>query len=144
MYNINEMLKFIDEYQSPINKEIKNDDDALKVWQMMNDLEQKLLDIKEAQRLKTTTTGGKMRQQIDKKSLYYEHQGSNTIYYSYNTTVAVKTPIDTYVSENVWSITTAKHLNRIEELTGSNKEYRMRYKDFREFCINNNVNKHYN
>jgi len=51
MYNINEMLKFIDEYQSPINKEIKNDDDALKVWQMMNDLEQKLLDIKEAQRL---------------------------------------------------------------------------------------------
>ena len=39
-----------------------------------------------------------MRQQIDKKSLYYEHQGSNTIYYSYNTTVAVKTPIDTYVS----------------------------------------------
>ena len=38
-----------------------------------------------------------MRQQIDQKSLYYEHQGSNTIYYSYNTCVAVKTPIDTYV-----------------------------------------------
>ena len=84
-----------------------------------------------------------MRKQIDKKSLYSEEQGNKTIYYSYNTTVAVKTPIDTYVSENVWSITTAKHLNRIEELTGSNKEYRMRYKDFREFCINNNVNKYY-
>jgi len=41
-------------------------------------------------------------------------------------------------------VTTAKHLNRIEELTGSNREYRMRYKDFRNFCINNNVNKHYN
>ena len=84
-----------------------------------------------------------MRQKIDNKSLYYEHQGSNTIYYSYNTCVAVKTPIDTYVCENVWSVTTAKHLNRIEELTGSDKEYRMRYKDFREFCINNNINKHY-
>ena len=44
-----------------------------------------------------------MRKQIDKKSLYYTTQGSNTIYYSYNTTVAVKTPIETYVSENVWS-----------------------------------------
>ena len=84
-----------------------------------------------------------MKTQIDKKSLYYSHEGNNTIYYSYNTCVAVKTPIDTYVSENVWSVTTARHLNRIEELTGSNREYRMRYKDFRDFCINNNVNKHY-
>lgn len=84
-----------------------------------------------------------MKNQIDSKSLYYENIGDKTIYYSYNTTVAVKTPIDTYVSENVWSITTAKHLNRIEELTGSDREYRMRYKDFRDFCINNNVNKHY-
>jgi len=84
-----------------------------------------------------------MKTQIDSKNLWYENIGSNTIYYSYNTTVAVKTPIDTYVSENVWSITTAKHLNKIEELTGSDREYRMRYKDFRDFCINNNVNKHY-
>jgi hypothetical protein len=85
-----------------------------------------------------------MKNQIDKKSLYYENIGDKTIYYSYNTTVAVKTPIETYVCENVWSVTTAKHLNRIEELTGSDKEYRMKYKDFREFCINNNINKHYN
>ena len=84
-----------------------------------------------------------MRHQIDKKSLYCENIGSNQIYYSYNTTVAVKTPIETYVCENVWSVTTAKHLNRIEELSGSNKEYRVRYKDFRDFCINNNINKHY-
>ncbi len=84
-----------------------------------------------------------MRNQIDSKNLWFENIGSNTIYYSYNTAVAVKTPIETYVCENVWSITTAKHLNRIEELTGSNREYRMRYKDFRNFCINNNVNKHY-
>ena len=84
-----------------------------------------------------------MKTQIDSKNLWFENIGDKTIYYSYNTTVAVKTPIDTYVCENVWSVTTAKHLNRIEELTGSDKEYRMRYKDFREFCINNNINKHY-
>ena len=84
-----------------------------------------------------------MKTQIDTKNLWFENIGDKTIYYSYNTTVAVKTPIDTYVSENVWSVTTAKHLNRIEELTGSDREYRMRYKDFRDFCINNNVNKHY-
>ena len=84
-----------------------------------------------------------MKNQIDSKSLYYENIGDKTIYYSYNTTVAVKTPIDTYVCENVWSVTTGKHLNRIEELTGSDKEYRMRYKDFQEFLKNNNINKHY-
>ena len=84
-----------------------------------------------------------MRKQVDQKSLYVERSGDIEIYYSYNTTVAVKTPIETYVSENVWSMTTAKHLNRIEELTGSDREYRMRYRDFRNFCKNNNVNKHY-
>ena len=84
-----------------------------------------------------------MKTQIDSKNLWFENIGNKTIYYSYNTTVAVKTPIDTYVCENVWSVTTARHLNRIEELTGSDREYRMRYKDFRDFCINNNVNKHY-
>ena len=51
MYNINQMLKAIDEYQSPINDEIKNDNEALEVWQLMEKLEEKLLDIKEAQRL---------------------------------------------------------------------------------------------
>ena len=84
-----------------------------------------------------------MKTQIDSKSLYFENIGDKTIYYSYNTTVAIKTPIDIYVCENVWSVTTAKHLNRIEELTGSNREYRMRYKDFRNICINNNIDKHY-
>jgi|TARA_B100000780_G_C20657200_1_gene261686 hypothetical protein len=84
-----------------------------------------------------------MRNQIDQKSLYVERSGDKEIYYSYNTTVAIRTPLETYVSENVWSVTTAKHLNKIEELTGSDREYRMRYKDFRNFCINNNVNKHY-
>jgi len=84
-----------------------------------------------------------MKTQIDSKSLYFENIGDKTIYYSYNTTVAIKTPIDTYVCENVWSVTTAKHLNRIEELTGSNREYRMRYKDFIDFLEKNNIDRKY-
>jgi len=84
-----------------------------------------------------------MKTQIDSKSLYFKNIGNNTVYYSYNTTVAIKTPIDTYVCENVWSVTTAKHLNRIEELTGSNREYRMRYKDFIDFLEKNNIDRKY-
>jgi hypothetical protein len=84
-----------------------------------------------------------MKTQIDSKSLYFKNIGNNTVYYSYNTTVAIKTPIDTYVSENVWSVTTAKHLNRIEELTGSNREYRMRYRDFIDFLEKNNIDRKY-
>ena len=51
MYNINQMLKAIEEYQSPINEEIKDDKKALKVWQIMNELEDELLEVKEEQRL---------------------------------------------------------------------------------------------
>ena len=84
-----------------------------------------------------------MRHQIDQKSLYRESIGNNEVFYSYNTTVAIKTPVDTYVCENVWSVTTAKHLNRIEELTGSNRDYRMRYKDFINLLEKENINKKY-
>jgi len=84
-----------------------------------------------------------MKTQIDQKSLYTQTIGNNQVFYSYNTTVAIKTPIDTYVCENVWSVTTAKHLNRIEELTGSNREYRMRYKDFVNLLENKNIDKKY-
>ena len=85
-----------------------------------------------------------MKTQIDSKSLYWANYGSNVVYISYDTIVAVKTPVDTYVCENVWSITTAKHLNRIEELTGSDREYRMRYKDFLDLLEKNNIDKRYN
>jgi hypothetical protein len=108
--------------------------DSLNIYQVAIDKNNKYI---------TITNGENMRKQVDQKSLYVERSGDREIYYSYNTTVAVKTPIETYVSENVWSMTTAKHLNRIEELTGSDREYRMRYRDFRNFCKNNNVNKHY-
>ena len=74
------------------------------------------------------------------KNLYSEIVGDKEIFYSYNTTVAVKTPIETYVSENVWSTTTGRHLTWIEQDTNTDREYRMRYKDFRNFCINNNNN----
>ena len=84
-----------------------------------------------------------MRHQIDQKSLYRESIGNNEVFYSYNTTVAIKTPVDTYVCENVWSVTTAKHLNRIEELTGSNRDYRMRYKDFINLLEKENINTKY-
>ena len=84
-----------------------------------------------------------MKTQIDQKSLYTQTIGNNQVFYSYNTTVAIKTPVETYVCENVWSVTTAKHLNRIEELTGSNREYRMRYKDFVDLLENKNIDKKY-
>ena len=40
--NIKEFLKLIDEYQSPINKEIKDDKKAEEIWALMSDLETKL------------------------------------------------------------------------------------------------------
>ena len=85
-----------------------------------------------------------MKTRIDSKSLYWATYGNNVVYISYDTIVAVKTPIDTYVCENVWSVTTAKHLNRIEELTGSDREYRMRYKDFVDLLEKNNIDRRYN
>ena len=85
-----------------------------------------------------------MKTQIDSKSLYWAKVGQNTVYISYNTIVGITTPIDTYVSENVWSVTTGRHLNRIEELTGSNREYRMKYKDFMDLLEKNNIDKYYN
>ena len=80
-----------------------------------------------------------MKTQIDSKSLYWAKVGQNTVYISYNTIVGITTPIDTYISENVWSVTTARHLNRIEELTGSDREYRMKYRDFMDLLEKNNI-----
>jgi hypothetical protein len=85
-----------------------------------------------------------MKTQIDSKSLYWAKVGQNTVYISYNTIVGITTPIDTYISENVWSVTTARHLNRIEELTGSDREYRMKYRDFMDLLEKNNIDRYYN
>ena len=51
MYNINQMLKSIDELKSKIDTEIKDDKKAVEVWEHITELEQKLLDVKDAQRL---------------------------------------------------------------------------------------------
>ena len=39
---IKEFLKLIDEYQNPINEEIKDDKEAEEIWALMTDLESKL------------------------------------------------------------------------------------------------------
>ena len=85
-----------------------------------------------------------MKTQIDNKSLYFENIGDNKIYYSYNTTVAFETPTKIFICENVWSVTTAKHLNRIEEITGRSKADRIKYKEFIDYCESYNINKTYN
>ena len=54
--NINKMLEVIEDLQSPINEQIKDDKQALEIWQLMSDLEYQLLDIKEQQEKKE---GGK-------------------------------------------------------------------------------------
>ena len=46
MDKINEFLELIDDFKGPINSEIKDDDQALKVWELINELENKLEEIK--------------------------------------------------------------------------------------------------
>ena len=55
MLNIMKMLEVIEDLQSPINREIKDDKQALEVWQLMNNLEEQLFEIKEQEEKK----GGK-------------------------------------------------------------------------------------
>jgi hypothetical protein len=46
MNKINEFLDLIDDFKGQINSEIKDDDQALRVWELMNELENKLWEIK--------------------------------------------------------------------------------------------------
>ena len=71
-----------------------------------------------------------MKKQIDNKNLYVDYNNNVDIFYSYNTIVAFKTPSEICVSQNVWSKTTACHLNRIQELIGGTKNDRIPYIDF--------------
>tara|TARA_R100001244_G_scaffold129417_1_gene100925 strand:- start:541 stop:714 length:174 start_codon:yes stop_codon:yes gene_type:complete len=41
-----EFLELIEEYQTPINEEIKDDKKAEEVWNLMSDLESKLEEVK--------------------------------------------------------------------------------------------------
>lgn len=51
------------------------------------------------------------------------------VYYSYNTIVAVRIHGKLYISENVWSVTTGKHLNYIDP----DKSIRMPHNEFVDF-----------
>ena len=69
----------------------------------------------------------------------------NRVYYSYNTAVGVETPNnDLFISENVWSTTTGRHLTWIDGGSREAKESRMRYKDFIELLESKNIDKYYN
>jgi len=46
MNKINEFLDLIDDFKGPINSEIKDDGQAEQVWELINDLENKLEEIK--------------------------------------------------------------------------------------------------
>jgi hypothetical protein len=70
------------------------------------------------------------KMQIDNKNLYVTYNNGVELYYSYNTIVAFKTTTEFCVSQNVWSKTTACHLNRIEELNRGSKKDRIPYVDF--------------
>tara|TARA_Y100000033_G_scaffold4802_1_gene3987 strand:- start:43 stop:528 length:486 start_codon:yes stop_codon:yes gene_type:complete len=53
------------------------------------------------------------------RNLYYRDEDGIRIFYSYSTPVAFIDSDNTLViSENVWSVTTAKHLNWIEDFCG--------------------------
>ena len=52
MLNIEKMLEVIEDLQSPINKEIEDDKQALEVWQLMDNLGAQLSEIKEQQEKK--------------------------------------------------------------------------------------------
>ena len=68
-----------------------------------------------------TTKEEKMKKQYIKstRNLYYRDEDGIRIFYSYSTPVAFIDSDNTLViSENVWSVTTAKHLNWIEDFCG--------------------------
>lgn len=56
-----------------------------------------------------------------KPNLYRFISGEKVIYFSYETAIAYYDYIqhETVVSENVWTRTTAKHINHIKETAGS-------------------------
>lgn len=51
-----------------------------------------------------------------------------TLYFSYDTIVAFKEGTNFYISENIWSKTTGKHLNWLEK----DKKSRLKYSEFKD------------
>lgn len=64
-----------------------------------------------------------MKTQIQNKQLFVEVKNGNTFYYSYDTIVAyVLKDGTTKVAKNIWSVTTARHLNLIDKMIGYKTE----------------------
>ena len=68
------------------------------------------------------------------RNLYFKNEGPDfQVFYSYSTPVAYRKGCSIRVSENVWSVTTAKHLNWIEDHIGlERKSGRDKHSDFKE------------
>ena len=71
------------------------------------------------------------------RNLYFKDEDGLRIFYSYTTPVAFENFKNGYnkrfISKNVWSITTAKHLNWIEDFWGAErKSFRSNYEDFKK------------
>tara|TARA_R100000388_G_C7203794_1_gene139938 strand:+ start:202 stop:678 length:477 start_codon:yes stop_codon:yes gene_type:complete len=68
------------------------------------------------------------------KNLYYKDEDGIRIFYSYSTPVAfVDDQHRFFISQNVWSVTTAKHLNWVEDFNGyARKEYRIKNSIFED------------
>ena len=69
------------------------------------------------------------------RNLYFQMEDGMKVFYSYVTPVAFQTKnsSEVVVCENVWSITTAKHLNWIEDWAGyPRKVNRVERNDFKE------------
>ena len=67
------------------------------------------------------------------RNLYYKQEKPNLrVYYSYSTPVALEIDGVLKVSENQWSVTTARHLTWID---GGNKKARLKREEFKKLAI---------
>lgn len=78
------------------------------------------------------------------KNLYCDYVNGYQVYYSYNTAVGIRFPNnDLYLSENVWSTTTGRHLTWIDGGSKEAKESRIKYNDLLKIFEDKNINKYY-
>ena len=72
------------------------------------------------------------------RNLYFQMEDGMKVFYSYVTPVAFqpRNSSEVVVCENVWSITTAKHLNWIEDWAGyPRKQNRLKRDEFKEALV---------
>ena len=72
------------------------------------------------------------------RNLYFKMEDGMKVFYSYSTPVAFqpRNSSEVVVCENVWSITTAKHLNWIEDWAGyPRKQNRLKRDEFKEALV---------